>query len=108
MPSQRNPTDPYARITGAGSQSLKASIIVSDQTRAIGVRCRAGQLQVIAVWRVIGQYSAHIKRVRAVAHRGAAYEEFSVTFGTMPDSVLIDMTNQLAALPWVLDVWFYP
>jgi hypothetical protein len=108
MSRQRNRAPPPAQAVATGSLSLKAAIVVSDPTRSIGVRCRSGQLQVIAVWRVIGQYAPHVRRVRAVAHRGAAYEELGVTFGIIPDSVLIDMTNQLAKLPWVLDVWFYP
>lgn len=101
-------THPQTRTVLTGSLTLKDLIVVSGQTHSIGVRCHSGQLQVIAVWRVIGPYAVHVRRVRIVADRGAAYEEVGITLGTVTDSVLIDMTNSIASMPWVLDVWFCP
>lgn len=103
-----NHTHPQTRTALSGSLTFKDLIVVSEQTHSIGVRCHSGQLQVVAVWRVIGPYAAHVRRVRVVAHRGAAYEEVGITFGTVTDRVLIDMTNSIASIPWVLDVWFCP
>ncbi|MEM5389535.1 hypothetical protein VSR68_39185 [Paraburkholderia phymatum] len=49
-----------------------------------------------------------MKRCRAVANSGAIYEEMTVILTWVPDDALVAMANRLAALPWVLDVWFCP
>ncbi|WP_342944872.1 hypothetical protein [Paraburkholderia phymatum] len=82
--------------------------MIRATTRTFGVRCRPGRLQVITLWQVIGQYASHVKRCRAVANSGAIYEEMTVILTWVPDDALVAMANRLAALPWVLDVWFCP
>ncbi|MEX3936902.1 hypothetical protein AB4Y32_34985 [Paraburkholderia phymatum] len=88
--------------------SPREPILVRATTRTFGVRCPPGQLQVITLWKVIGEYASHVKRCRAVAKGGATYEEMSVIFTWVPDDALVAMASRLVALPWVLDVWFCP
>ncbi|SEJ40105.1 hypothetical protein SAMN05192539_1010117 [Paraburkholderia diazotrophica] len=88
--------------------SPREPILICATTRTFGVRCRSGRLQVVTLWQVIGQYAPHVRRCRAMANSSAIYEEMRVIFTSVPDDVLVAMANRLAALPWVLDVWFCP
>ncbi|MFT0167624.1 hypothetical protein [Paraburkholderia mimosarum] len=83
-------------------------ILVPGLAWSLSVRCRSGHLQVITLWQVIGRYASRVKRFHAATSPGATYEEFTVTFMWIPESALVDMVTRLAALPWVLDAWFYP
>ena len=107
-PKMRQSSNSRSSAAQACVLSRGEPILVPGLAWSLSVRCRSGHLQVITLWQVIGCYASRVKRFRAATSPGAPYEEFTVTFMWIPESALVDMVTRLAALPWVLDAWFYP
>ncbi|CAG4909630.1 hypothetical protein [Paraburkholderia gardini] len=88
--------------------SVPYSTPVCNGRYRLTVRARAGGLKVVATWQTLGCEACHADHVRFRIDRRHHFEEVTFAFASVSPDVLAAIVTRLIALPWVLDVYFYP
>jgi hypothetical protein len=88
--------------------SAQGSTSVKHGRYRLTVRAETGNLRIVAIWQALGCKADRAEHVRTRVDRRHGFEEMTITFAAVPPDTLGDMVNRLIALPWTLDVYFYP